>query len=154
MSAHVWLEPDDELLLDGADYRVVERLLGRTDRVTFQRLTLRRQLGGEERALLQSADVIQEARPLPPELLDGREVEVGGRLFHLRWESTVRTERVTTGSTAKFGRGRCAWYTAEDGATAVLIVERYERTAILGVPLEPDRIDMRFTEGLRKGGRD
>jgi hypothetical protein len=151
---HVWLEPDDELLLDGADYRVVGRLMGRTDRLSFQRLTVRRELGNDERALLQSASVIQEAQPLPPELLDGREVKVGGRLFHLRWEGTVRTERATIGSTAKFGRGRCAWYAAEDGATAVLIVERYERQAILGVPLDPDRIDMRFTEALRKGGRD
>ena len=155
MSDRPWLETDDELLLDGVDYRVAGRLMGRTDRLAFQWLTLQPQLGGEQRELLQTDDAMMEAEALSPDLLDGRKVEINTRCFLLRWEGAVRTERSLPGAQPRFGSGRCAWYeTEEDGAVAILIVDRHERSAILGVPMAPARIDLRFTKGLRRGGRD
>lgn len=151
MGDQPWLEVDDQLLLDGADYRVVAALLGRTDRITFQRLTLVPQLGGEQRMLLQLEDRLLEARELQPEALSGEQVEIEGRHFSLRWDSEVRTERTAAGAAVKFGRGRCAWYVADDDSVAVLIVERYDRDAFAGVPLLPSRVDLRFTEALREG---
>ena len=149
MTDRTWLQPDDELLLDDTDYRVMSALVGRTDRLTFQRLSLVSQLGGEGRMLLQTEDAIMEAERLDPEALAGDQVELQGNIFRLRWDSDVRTTRTAPGASARFGRGRCAWYAAEDGSVAVLIVERYDREAFTGTPLAPSRIDLRFTEGLR-----
>lgn len=151
MADQLWLKVDDELLLDDVDYRVVETLAGRTDRLSFQRVSIVSQLRGEERLLLQTEDEIMNASDLAPEVLSGESVELAGRAFVLRWDSEVRTERARLGGSPKFGRGRCAWYAAEDGAVAVLIVERYERVAVVAEPLAPSRIDLRFTLGLRQG---
>jgi hypothetical protein len=148
-----WLELEDELLLDDVDYRVARVLLARTDRLTFQRLTVVPQLGGERRVLLQTEDAVMHAHEIDPQALSGEEVALQQRAFKLRWDGAVRTERSAAGSGAKFGAGRCAWYAAEDGAVAVLIVERYERDAFIGEPLDPSRIDLRFTPGLREGQR-
>jgi hypothetical protein len=145
-----WLQLDDELLLDDTDYRVMAVLVGRTERMGFQRLTLAPQLGGDERTLLQLEDAFMEAAPLDPEVLAGEQLQLGGDVYQLRWDGEVQTERATLGGSPKFGRGRCAWYASEDGAVAVLIVERYERVALTGQPLEPSRIDLRFTVGLRE----
>jgi hypothetical protein len=122
----VWLKIGDEIVLDGADHRVVEVLVCRADRESFQRVTV-------------------------TPLLSGERIEIGGRSFTLRWEGQARIERHAEGSAVSFGRGRCAWYVADDGAVATLIVQRYEQHAVLGVPLTPARIDLRFTEGLRRG---
>jgi hypothetical protein len=145
-----WLQLDDELLVDDVDYRVVTTLIGHTDRLRFQRVTLVGELRGERRMLLQTEDEIMHADHLEPEALSGEVVKVEGSTFRLRWDSDLRTERMARGSSTKFGRGRCAWYAAEDGAVAVLIVERYERNALVGTPLGRSRIDLRFTEGLRE----
>ncbi len=150
MTEQPWLQPDDELLLDGTDYRVTDALVGRADRLTFQRLTVAPQLGGPEMMLVQNEEGLMEARALEPELLAGGQVAIEGRDFELRWDSELRTERRSIDSSPKFGQGRCAWYTAGDGATAVLIVERYERTAFAAEPLAPSRVDLRFTVGLRE----
>jgi hypothetical protein len=149
-----WLQLDDQLLLDDTDYRVVAVLVGRTDRLTFRRLSLLSQLRGEPRTLLQLEGALMEAEDLPPEALAGERVELQGRTFRLRWDSEVRTERTAADASANFGRGRCAWYAADDGSVAVLLVERYDRDAFMGAPIAPSRIDLRFTEGLRRGGRD
>lgn len=150
MSARPWLELGDELLIDGVDFRVIARLLVRSDRMRLQHLALQPQLGGENRNLLQLEETIMEAHPVEPELLEGPEAQVSGETFKLGWEAAARTERSTLGTTPKFGNGRCAWYHAEDGAVALLVVERYESSAIVGRPLAAARIDLRFTEGLRK----
>ena len=151
MADQSWLEVEDQFVLDGADYRVAGRLLARADRATFQCLTVIPQLGGEPRMLLQLEEGVLEAREIEPEALAGPRVELDGRTFALRWDSEVRTERKAAGGPTRFGRGRCAWYAAEDGSVAVLVVERYDRDACVGAPLAPSRIDLRFTQGLRKG---
>ncbi|MFO8079242.1 MAG: hypothetical protein R6V07_02945 [Armatimonadota bacterium] len=153
MARQPWLQLDDELLLDDVDYRVVATLAGYTDRPRFQCVTLVGELRGERRMLLQTEDEIMDAREIGPEVLSGEEIERGERAFRLRWDSDVRTERAAPDASPKFGRGRCAWYAADDGAVAVLIVERYERVAIEGEPLSGSRIDLRFTVGLREGQR-
>ena len=153
MSAQPWLEPGDELLLDGVDYRVVKRFVVRADRSTFQHLTLQPQLGGEGRELLQLREAVMEAQAISPDLLDGRKVQIDQKLFDLKWEGTARTERNAPGAKPKFANGRCAWYEAPDKAVAVLIVDRYESSAIMGEPLASGRIDLRFTEGLRASRR-
>ena len=71
MAGHPWLKPGDQILLDGADFRVVEVLVGRADRLSFRCLTTAPQLGGEQRLLLQREDALLEARPLDPEKLVG-----------------------------------------------------------------------------------
>jgi hypothetical protein len=144
-----WLQPDDELLLDGVDYRVRSVLVVRADRTTFQHLTAAPQLGGERRILVQLEHDLLEATGLDPELLAGERVTVDGREFALRWDSDVRIERREVGAPPQFGRGRCAWYAAEDDAVAVLIVERYDRAAFIAEPLAPSRVDLLFTVGLR-----
>lgn len=152
MAKQPWLQLDDELLLDGVDYRVIAVLEGQTDRVSFQVLTLAPQLGGERRPLMQLENEMREARELRPEVLSGEEVELEGRTFHLRWDSDLRTERSVAGKPPQFGRGRCAWYESDDGAVAVLVVERYERDAFMGTQMASSRVDLRFTEGLRERG--
>jgi len=154
MPEHPWLQPGDQLVIDGADFGVAAVLLGRADRLTFQRVTATPQLGGEQWLLLQLEDGLLEVHELAPEALEGEAVEFDGRTFALRWDSEVRTERMAEGKAVKFGRGRCAWYVADDGAVALLLVERHDRDALVGAPLAPSRIDLRFTEGLRRGGRD
>ncbi|MFW6156869.1 MAG: hypothetical protein ACOC7J_06095 [Armatimonadota bacterium] len=151
MARQPWLQLDDELLLDDVDYRVVATLVAHTDRLRFQRVALVGELRGERRMVLQTEDEIMEAREIAAEALSGEKVELRERAFRLRWDSDVRTERAAPDASPKFGRGRCAWYVADDGAVAVLIVERYERVAIEGEPLEGARIDLRFTVGLREG---
>lgn len=153
MTDIVWLKIGDEIVLDGADHRVVEVLVCRADRESFQRVTVTPQLGGEARMLLQREGPMLEATALDPAVLSGERIEIGGRSFTLRWEGQARIERHAEGSAVSFGRGRCAWYVADDGAVATLIVQRYEQYSVLGVPLTPARIDLRFTEGLRRGGR-
>ncbi len=153
MSGRLWLEPGDELLLDGVDYRVIERLMARTPRLSVQRLSLRPQLGGEDRALLQFEETLMEAEALPPDLLEGEQVQFGERTFHLRWEDQAHVERDRYGAAAKFGRGRFRWYTATDVAVAALISNADMQSAILGTPLASGRIDLRFTEGLRRTSR-
>jgi len=145
-----WLQTDDQLLLDDTDYRVVAVLSGHADRMAFQRLSLVGQLRGEQRSLLQTKDAIMEARAIEPEALSGERVELDGKAFSLRWDSDVRTERAAIDASTDFGRGRCAWYEADDGTVAVLIVERYEKNALMGEPLDASRIDLRFTVGLRE----
>ena len=152
MAGHPWLKPGDQILLDGADFRVVEVLVGRADRLSFRCLTTAPQLGGEQRLLLQLEDALLEARPLDPEKLVGERVELDGNAFELRWDSELLTERSSQEKPARFGRGRCAWYTADDGSVALLIVERYDRDAFLAVPLAAARVDLRFTGGLRTRG--
>jgi len=154
MSDQPWLQPGDQLVLDGSDFRVVDVLLGRTERLTFQRVTATPQLGGQQRMLLQLEDGLLEAHTLAPETLSGEHVKIDDRPFVLRWDSEVRTERKAAERAVKFGRGRCAWYVADDGSVAVLVVERHDRDAFVGAPIAPSRIDLRFTEGLRRGGRD
>ena len=149
MTEQPWLQTDDELLLDRIDYRVEAALVGRTDRLTFQRLTVTPQLGGEPHTLVQLEDGLLEARQVDPELLTGERVELGGREFALRWDSDLRTERREIGGSPAFGQGRCAWYAAEGGAVAALIAERYERTAFAAEPIAAARVDLRFTVGLR-----
>ncbi len=151
MAAQSWLQLGDQLVIDDADFRVVELLLGRTDRLTFQRVTATPQLGGEQRMLLQLEDGLLEARELAPEALAGEKVKLDDRAFALRWDSEVRTERMAEGKSVKFGRGQCAWYVADDGSVALLVVERHDRDACVGSPLAPSRIDLRFTQSLRKG---
>ena len=146
-----WLQPGDQILIDGADFRVVELLVARTDRMTFQCAIAAPQLGGEQRTLLQLEGGLLEAHPLDPEMLSGEQVKLEDRSFALRWDSEVRTERMAEGKSVKFGRGQCAWYVADDGSVALLVVERHDRDACVGSPLAPSRIDLRFTEGLRKG---
>jgi hypothetical protein len=146
-----WLQLDDELLVDGVDYRVVGVLGGQADRVSFQLLTLTPELGGERRLAMQAEGELREARELQPELLAGEEVEADGRSLHLRWDSDLRTERSVPDKSTQFGRGRCAWYEADDGTVAVLIVERYDRVAFMAAPTDPSRVDLRFTVGLREG---
>ena len=152
MAREPWLQLDDELLLDGMDYRVMAALAGQTDRVSFQVLTLVPQLGGEQRLLMQLEDELREARALHPEVLVGERVAHEGHSFNLRWDSDLRTERSVPGKSTQFGRGRCAWYEADDGTVAVLIVERYDRNAFISAPMETSRVDLRFTVGLREVG--
>ncbi|MGD9495976.1 MAG: hypothetical protein AB7Y46_06680 [Armatimonadota bacterium] len=148
-----WLELDDQLLLDGEDCRVTARLVGRADRLTFQRLTVRPQLGGEAQTLLQLEDAVLQAQAIAPEELAGETALLEGRVFALRWEGDVRIERGAVDARTTFWRGRCRWFEAADGSVAVLIDERHDRDALLGVPMAPGRIDLSFTEGLRRGGR-
>jgi len=144
-----WLEPGDRFVLDGDDCRVVAVLIGRTDRLTFQRVTAEPELGGEDRALLQLEDAVLQAREVAPAELEGESALIGDRRFALRWEGEVRTERAALEARTSFRRGRCRWFEAEDGSVAGLIDERHDRDALLGVPLAPGRIDLSFTEGLR-----
>ncbi len=139
----------DQLLLDGDDYQVVELLVGRTGRVTFRLATVRPSLGGPPRLLLQLDDEVLEAHSLPPDALAGESVELEGRTLRRRWEDRLRIERGAWQGRTRFGRGRCAWYTADDGSVAVVVEERDERDAVVGAPLAPSRIDLRFTQGLR-----
>jgi len=154
MPEHPWLLPGDQLVIDGADFRVAAVMLGRADRLTFQRVTATPQLGGEQRILLQLEDGLLEARELAPETLSGEDAQLDGHTFALHWDSTVRTERMAEGKSVTFGRGQCAWYVADDGSVALRLVERHDSEALVGAPLAPARIDLRFTEGLRRGGRD
>jgi len=144
-----WLELEDQFLLDGEDYCVTAVLIGRADRLSFQRVTAEPALGGEPCGLLQLEDGMLEARELSPEELDTDSALVGDRLFALRWEGEVRIERAALEARTTFRRGRCRWFEADDGSVAVLIDERHDRNALLGVPLAPGRIDLSFTEGLR-----
>ncbi len=153
MADQPWLQLDDQLLLDDVDYRVVAALAGRTDRLAFQLLTLVGQLRGERRLLLQTEDAFLRARTIEPAALSGEQAQLDGRTLALRWDSDVRTERTDADASTQFGRGRCAWYEADEGAVAVLIVERDERVAFAGEPLEPSRIDLRFTRSLRETRR-
>ena len=55
MSSH-WLQLGDRLIIDGADCTVTEVVVGRTDRLTFQKVAARPELGGEGHSLLQVED--------------------------------------------------------------------------------------------------
>jgi len=145
----LWLEPGDQFLLDGEDHRVAAVLIGRADRLTFQRVVARPALGGAEVTLLQLQDGMLTAERLAPEELAGESATLGERVFALRWEGEVRIERAAPDARTTFRRGRCRWFEAEDGSIAVLIDERRDRDAMLGLPLAPGRIDLSFTEGLR-----
>ncbi|GEM_PF-6333441 len=152
MAGQPWLKVGDQILLDGGDFRVVELLVGRADRLSFRRITASPQLGGEQRMLLQLEEALLEARPLDPGKLAGERVELDAKAFELRWDSELLTERSAQDKPVKFGRGRCAWYEADDGAVALLVVERYDRDAFVAVPLAASRVDLRFTGGLRGRG--
>ena len=149
MATMPWLELEDQFLLDGEDYCVTALLIGRADRLSFQRVSAEPALGGEPCELLQLEDGMLEARELSPEELDADSALVGDRRFALRWEGEVRIERAALEARTTFWRGRCRWFEAEDGSVAALIDERHDRNALLGVPLAPGRIDLSFTEGLR-----
>jgi len=143
------LQLGDQFLFDGEDHRVVAVTIGRADRLSFRRVVAEPTLGGGEVTLLQLADAILEAQPVAPEELADESATLGERVFALRWEGDVRIERAALDTRIGFGRGRCRWFEAADGAVAVLIDERHDRDALLGVPLAPGRIDLSFTEGLR-----
>ena len=149
MSLMPWLELEDQLLLDGEDFRVIASLQGRTDRLTFQCLLAEPLLGGEGRRLLQLEDALMEAVPIPPERLNEETTRLDERTFTLRWDDELRIERAAVGSRTRFGRGRCRWFEADDGSVAVLIEDRDGREALVGVPLARGRYDLSYTEGLR-----
>ncbi len=153
MPAMLWLELDDQFLLDGEDYRVIALLIGRTDRLSFRLLTVEPMLGGDPRELLQLDDAMLEAEAIPADALGEDVGYLGGRLLRTKWSDEVGTERAARDGRRRFGRGECSWYTDDDGAVAVLIEEPDSRHAVLGAPLAPSRINLSYTVGLRRGGR-
>jgi len=140
-----WLEPGDRLIFAGADHDVSRLVIGRADRLNFQRVTIRPSLGGEPHDLLQVEGRLLAADPLKPEDLQGEEVTIGERDLSLRWEGEVRTEVSEPQGEHRFGLGRCAYYEGDDGCVAVRVEEGDEGYAILGTPLDPARLDLRFT---------
>ncbi|HUS80567.1 MAG TPA: hypothetical protein VM283_04810 [Armatimonadota bacterium] len=141
-----WLQPGDRLILDGADHRVTECAVGRTDRLSFQRVRVRPELGGDERLLLQIEEAAPlEAEPIEAAKLEGQQVTVGEEGFALSWEGQVRTERAAAEGRGSFGRGRCSWYESGSGGVAVRVDARPEGWAVVAHPLPPSRIDLRFT---------
>jgi len=138
MSSH-WLQLGDRLIIDGADCTATEVLVGRTDRLTFQKVAVRPELGGEGYSLLQVEDEgLYELSPTDPGGLDDSGLS-------LSWDATVRTERASAGGRRKYGRGEVRWYDAEDGRVALCVDTLDDDYAVLGVPLEPARVDLSFT---------
>jgi hypothetical protein len=136
----------DRLILDGADHVVTAVVIGRVDRLNFRQVTMRPELGGDEVRLLQVEDLgFFEVEATDPAALDGEAVEVAGLSLERRWRAEVRTESAATGARTRFGRGRCAWYEGDGGAVAVRVTGHDEDYALLGRPLEPTRIDLRYT---------
>ena len=140
-----WLELGDQLILDDADCVVTRVLIGRTDRLTFQLVDVRPSLGGETRQLLLIERKAYAVEPADPEALRGEEADHGDRTLRLRWESEVRTELAASEGDHSFGLGRCAYYEGQDGCVALRVAENAEDYAVVGTPLEPSRIDLRFT---------
>jgi len=140
------LKPGDRLIFDGADHVVTAVVIGRADRLNFRQVTMRPELGGDEVRLLQVEDLgFFEVEATNAAALDGEAVEVAAISFERRWQAEVRTESAATGGRARFSRGRCAWYKSDGGAVAVRVMGHNEDYALLGRPLEPTRIDLRYT---------
>lgn len=140
-----WLEVGDQFILDDADYVVSRILIGRTDRLTFQLIDVRPSLGGEPRRLLRVERRFFAIEQVPLEDLGSEEVSIGDHTLRLRWEADVRTEVTDAEGEHQFGLGRCAYYEGEDGCVAVRVAEDDEGYAVVGTPLGPSRIDLRFT---------
>ena len=145
MSAALWLEVGDQFILDDADYVVSRVIIGRTDRVTFQQVGIYPSLGGESRQLLQVEGNFFAVAQVPLEDLHGEQVTVGEHTLRLRWEAEVRTEMLDAQGQHRFGLGRCAYYEGEDDSVALRVKEADEGYAVVGTPLDPSRIDLRFT---------
>ena len=146
MSPAPWLEVGDQFILDDADYLVSRVLIARTDRLSFQLVDVRPSLGGETRQLLLIERRVYAVEPIDFEALQGEEVSVGGRTLRLRWESELRTELADMRGTYGFALGRCAYYEGKDGSIGVRVEEAVDSWyAIVGAPLDPSRIDLRFT---------
>lgn len=140
------LKLGDRLIFDGADQVVTEVVIARADRLSFRQVTMRPELGGDEVRLLEVEDLgFFEVESANAEVLDGETVEVAGVSFKRRWRGEMRTESGATGGRTRFGRGRCAWYEGDGGEVAVRVTGHDEDYALLGKPLEPTRIDLRYT---------
>ena len=136
----------DRLILDGADHVVIAVVIGRADRLNFRQVTMRPELGGDEVRLLEVEDLgFFEVESTDADVLDGESVEVAGVTFERRWQAEVRTESGATGGRTRFSRGRCAWYEGDGGEVAMRVTGHDEDYALLGRPLEPTRIDVRYT---------
>lgn len=152
MTSAPWLALGDQFLLDGEDWRVRAVTVVRADRMSFRVVQAEPVLGGEGRWLLQTEEAIYEVAPIRPDDLGDRVGYLDSHMVRLSWRGEVATERAREGGRRRFSRGKCAWYTDNDGTVAVRITERGADEAVMGVPLAPGRIDLSFTEGLR-GGR-
>lgn len=140
------LKPGDRLIFDGADHVVTAVVIGRADRLNFRQVTMRPELGGDEVRLLQVEDLgFFEVESADADALDGEVVEVAGVSFERRWRAEMRTESAAAGGRTRFGRGGCAWYEGDGAAVAVRVTGYDEDYALLGRPLEPTRVDLRYT---------
>jgi len=150
MSAMPWLQPGDQLILDGADYTVSEIVIGRTDRLSFQLVEVRPSLGGESRRLLQLERRAFAVEPAGLDEMRGEEVSLAGRTLRRRWEDQVRTEVADAQGYRRFGLGRCAYYEGDDDSVGLRIEEGDQAYALVGTLLDGSRLDLRFTESARK----
>ncbi len=145
MGSAPWLEVGDQFILDDADYVVSQVIIGRTDRLTFQLVDVRPSLGGESQRLLQVERRFFAVEQVPLEGLRGEEVAIGEHTLHLRWEADVRTEVTDAEREHQFGLGRCAYYESDDASVALRVEEAHDAYAVVGMPLDASRIDLRFT---------
>lgn len=144
--ADKWLAPGDRLILDDADHAVVEVTLARTDRGSVQVLRVTPELGGEPRWLLQLEDeAVLEAEETDAAALGEAEAVIGGERFERQWSGEARTERSVAGERTHFGRGPAELHRSASGAVALVISDQRAATAFVGRPLEPARLDLRFT---------
>ena len=140
------LKPGDRLIFDGADHVVTAVVIARADRLDSRQVTMRPELGGEQVRLLQVEDLgFFEVESTDAAALDEEVAEVAGISFQRRWQAQVRTESAATGGRTRFGRGRCAWYEGDGGVVAVRVTSHDEDYALLGRPLAPARLDLRYT---------
>lgn len=141
-----WLALGDRLILDDADHRVVEAVVARTDRTAVQALRVTPELGGAPRWLLQfEGEDALAAEETDPAALGKAEAVISEERFERQWSAEARTERAARNETTQFSRGECALYRAESGGVVLLVNDRRAATAFVGRPLEPGRLDLRFT---------
>lgn len=144
--SELWLKVGDRFLFDDEDWRVVEAVIARTQRTRLQALRVVPELGGAGRWLLQvQGEDVVAAETAPPAALQETDAQVGGEGLQLEWVSPANLEYTAAHQPTKFGRGECALYRSPEGAIAARIGDGPHALGFVGRPLEPGRLDLRFT---------